>query len=150
MRLSTERILTTHVGSLPRPDDLREILEAKERGAEVGGGEFEAKCSTAVNDAIAKQRDCGMDVLSDGEMSKVSYVGYVKERLHGIEQVSSSYLPEAISSVFPSTTVYRISPRIRITPNTGPSKRSTRIECRSARLRYPTKVPLHFWLISRA
>jgi 5-methyltetrahydropteroyltriglutamate--homocysteine methyltransferase len=106
MQLSSDRILTTHVGSLPRPDDLRAMLEARERGVEMDAAEFEAKCHDAVNSVVAKQRECGTDVISDGEMSKISYVGYVKERLAGIEDVAASASPGAISSVLPTAIVF--------------------------------------------
>ena len=108
MRLSTERILTTHVGSLPRPDDLRQMLDAKERSnaGSYDSGSYEARCAAAVADVVAKQRDSGTDIISDGEMSKISYVGYVKERLRGIGVAAPSSSSSAVSTVLPTAVTF--------------------------------------------
>jgi 5-methyltetrahydropteroyltriglutamate--homocysteine methyltransferase len=83
---STERILTTHAGSLPRPDDLRALLVASQGGRQSDPAAFERACAAAVRQAVAKQRECGIDIICDGEMSKVSYVGYVRDRFDGIHE----------------------------------------------------------------
>ena len=85
MKLSTERILTTHVGSLPRPPDVAEVLLAKERGDATDPAAFDDTMRKAVADAVARQREAGVDVVSDGEMSKIGYATYMKDRLTGFE-----------------------------------------------------------------
>ena len=84
MQRSTERILTTHTGSLPRPDDLRALLGELDRGGRPDPDAFQDSVRSAVEAIVALQRETGLDVISDGEMSKVSYVTYVSERLSGI------------------------------------------------------------------
>jgi len=83
MNRSTERILTTHVGSLPRPDDLIRTMFAKQEGVPVDAAALEARTRAAVAEVVAKQVEAGVDVVSDGEMSKPSYVTYVSDRLDG-------------------------------------------------------------------
>jgi 5-methyltetrahydropteroyltriglutamate--homocysteine methyltransferase len=85
MRHSTERILTTHVGSLPRPQNVVDMLFAQDSGATYDATAFDATMRSAVNDAVAKQVDAGVDVVSDGEMSKISYATYIRHRLTGFE-----------------------------------------------------------------
>jgi 5-methyltetrahydropteroyltriglutamate--homocysteine methyltransferase len=83
MKRSTERILTTHVGSLPRPDDLIRTMFAKQEGVPVDPVALEARTRSAVTEVVAKQAAAGVDVVSDGEMSKPSYVTYISDRLEG-------------------------------------------------------------------
>src|SRR5438128_3231817 len=83
MQRSTDRILTTHTGSLPRPRSLVELMFARESGGPVDASSLEAEVRSAVNDVVSKQRDAGVDVPNDGEMSKIGYSTYVKERLTG-------------------------------------------------------------------
>jgi 5-methyltetrahydropteroyltriglutamate--homocysteine methyltransferase len=78
-----DRILTTHAGSLPRPDDLADLVWARIDGEEVDEGELEAKIDDAVVGVVAKQRDVGLDVISDGEMSKSGFSTYVNDRFSG-------------------------------------------------------------------
>ena len=68
MKLSTERILTTHVGSLPRPKSLLDVILAKEEGRPVDAAAFEAQSDAAVAEVVAKQVTAGVDIVSDGEM----------------------------------------------------------------------------------
>src|SRR5437660_112735 len=84
MKLSTDRILTTHVGSLPRPPDLLAFLEARETGREVDQAAFAACLSNAVREVVANQVAAGIDSVCDGEQSKISYTFYVRHRLSGI------------------------------------------------------------------
>ena len=84
MKISSERILTTHVGSLPRPSALLELLLAREEGKPVDEAAFETRAAAAVNDIVAQQMAAGIDVVSDGEMSKPSYTIYVRHRVNGI------------------------------------------------------------------
>ncbi len=85
MKLSTDRILTTHVGSLPRPDDVAELLLQKERGEPYDEDELDARVARGVAAIVAKQKEAGVDIVSDGEMSKVAYSTYAKDRLTGFE-----------------------------------------------------------------
>ena len=84
MKLSTDRVLTTHVGSLPRPKPLIDLILGKERGDPIDPEAFEKESAQAVADVVAKQIECGIDVVSDGEMSKPSYTMYVRHRVAGI------------------------------------------------------------------
>jgi 5-methyltetrahydropteroyltriglutamate--homocysteine methyltransferase len=83
VRRSTDRILTTHTGSLPRPEDLIRMMFAKEEGVPVDPAALGARIRAAVAEVAAKQVQAGVDVVNDGEMSKPSYATYVKDRLHG-------------------------------------------------------------------
>ena len=83
MKRSTERILTTHVGSLPRPDDLIRTMFAKQEGVPIDAAALELRTRSAVAETVAKQLAAGVDVVSDGEMSKPSYVTYISDRLDG-------------------------------------------------------------------
>jgi 5-methyltetrahydropteroyltriglutamate--homocysteine methyltransferase len=83
MKRSTERILTTHTGSLPRPEDLIRMMFAKEEGVPVDPVALGDRIRAAVAEVVAKQVQAGIDVVNDGEMSKPSYATYVKDRLHG-------------------------------------------------------------------
>jgi 5-methyltetrahydropteroyltriglutamate--homocysteine methyltransferase len=87
---NTDRILTTHVGSLPRPPDLLAFLEAREAGGEVDEPAFAARLSAAVEEVVAKQVACGIDSVCDGEQSKISYTFYVRHRLAGVGTASGA------------------------------------------------------------
>jgi 5-methyltetrahydropteroyltriglutamate--homocysteine methyltransferase len=83
MERSTDRILTTHTGSLPRPAALRETLTHLDQGDRPDAAAFAAQVRDAVADVVARQVQSGIDVVNDGEMGKVSYATYVTERLSG-------------------------------------------------------------------
>ena len=85
MKLSTDRILTTHVGSLPRPRSMLDLIAAREAGQALDEAAFEARSAEAVRAVVAQQVACGIDVVSDGEQSKPSYATYVKHRIAGID-----------------------------------------------------------------
>jgi 5-methyltetrahydropteroyltriglutamate--homocysteine methyltransferase len=85
MMRSTERILTTHTGSLPRPGDLLQLIQAMESGA--GDPKvFGTRVHSAVAEIVQTQVRSGVDIVNDGEMGKPSYATYVKDRLNGFEQ----------------------------------------------------------------
>ncbi|HZR60574.1 MAG TPA: cobalamin-independent methionine synthase II family protein [Xanthobacteraceae bacterium] len=84
MKTSTDRILTTHTGSLPRPKPLVDLVLAREEGRAVDAGAFEAESARAVEDVVARQIAAGIDTISDGEMSKPSYTTYIRHRVAGI------------------------------------------------------------------
>jgi len=83
MKRSTERFLTTHTGSLPRPADLIRMMFAREEGVPVDPAALAARVGSAVDEIVRRQVECGLDVVNDGEMSKPSYATYIKDRLHG-------------------------------------------------------------------
>ena len=83
MQRSTDRILTTHVGSLGRPHDLLEIMREKEHGRPYDPDGYAERVTGAVDEMVAEQVRAGIDVVTDGEMSKVSFLTYVKDRLRG-------------------------------------------------------------------
>lgn len=83
MKRSIERILTTHVGSLPRPADLLEMNDAKANGRPIDHGAWAARVKAAVSEVVRLQRGSGVDIVNDGELSKSSWSSYVNERLSG-------------------------------------------------------------------
>ncbi len=85
MKYSTQRILTTHVGSLPRPEKVTQLIFAKEREENYSQFEFDETIADAVKNTVSRQIDVGVDIVSDGEMSKISYATYIKERISGFE-----------------------------------------------------------------
>ena len=80
-----DRILTTHAGSLPRPDDLADLIWAQQDGQDVDEAALDARVESAVKEVVEKQRDAGVDIVSDGEMSKTGFSTYVNERFSGFE-----------------------------------------------------------------
>ena len=90
MQRSDERFLTTHTGSLPRPDDLIQTMFAKEEGVPIDQERLAARIGSAVREVVGKQTEAGVDVVSDGEMSKPSYATYIKDRLNGFGGESQS------------------------------------------------------------
>jgi 5-methyltetrahydropteroyltriglutamate--homocysteine methyltransferase len=82
---SNDRIQTTHIGSLPRPHDLLDIMKAKFAKQPYDDKAYQAKLSKAVADCVRKQVDCGIDFVTDGEFSKPGFFTYVQERLEGFE-----------------------------------------------------------------
>ena len=90
------RILTTHVGSLPRPEALAALLRARHQGQPIDDLSFTATRHQAVRECVAQQVACGIDIVSDGEMGKISYAYYVQDRLNGLEsaeRVAQRQLP---------------------------------------------------------
>ncbi|HKA44492.1 MAG TPA: cobalamin-independent methionine synthase II family protein [Burkholderiales bacterium] len=85
MKRSVDRILTTHVGSLPRPADLLVMIRARERGEPADRQGHEARVRGAVAEIVRKQVDLGVDIVDDGEMGKPGFIHYVNERLAGFE-----------------------------------------------------------------
>jgi 5-methyltetrahydropteroyltriglutamate--homocysteine methyltransferase len=83
MKRSHERILTTHTGSLARPPELLQMLLAREEGQPVDASVFDATVRRAVTETVKRQVETGLDVVNDGEQSKISFATYVRERLHG-------------------------------------------------------------------
>src|SRR5262249_17339520 len=92
MAYGFDRFLTTHTGSLPRPDDLIRAMFAKEEGVPVDRATLAARISTAVAEVVRKQAAAGVDLVNDGEMSKPSYATYVKDRLTGFGGSSNTFV----------------------------------------------------------
>jgi 5-methyltetrahydropteroyltriglutamate--homocysteine methyltransferase len=92
MHRSRDRFLTTHTGSLPRPDDLIRMMYAKEEGVPVDSRAMAARVKTAVKELVQKQAEAGVDLINDGEMSKPSYATYIKDRLDGFGGTGNTFV----------------------------------------------------------
>jgi 5-methyltetrahydropteroyltriglutamate--homocysteine methyltransferase len=92
MKRSTERFLTTHTGSLPRPDDLIRMMYAKEEGVPIEPAALAARVRAAVAEVVRKQADAGVDLINDGELSKPSYATYIKDRLNGFGGTGNTFV----------------------------------------------------------
>ncbi|MFZ0071590.1 MAG: cobalamin-independent methionine synthase II family protein, partial [Xanthobacteraceae bacterium] len=84
---STDRILTTHAGSLPRPDDVVEMVRAQARGDRRDDAADAKRLRSAVAEVVRKQADIGLDIVDDGEFGKPSFVTYVRQRLGGLSEI---------------------------------------------------------------
>jgi 5-methyltetrahydropteroyltriglutamate--homocysteine methyltransferase len=98
---SVDRFLTTHTGSLPRPDDLIQLMYAKEEGAAFDAAALARRIRSSVQEVVKKQTDPGVDIVNDGEMSKPSYATYVKDRLSGFGGAGNSFLYQDLAD-FPN------------------------------------------------
>jgi 5-methyltetrahydropteroyltriglutamate--homocysteine methyltransferase len=96
MQRSTDRFLTTHTGSLPRPDDLIRVMYAKEEGVPVDAAALAARVRSAVAEVVKKQADASIDLINDGEMSKPSYATYIKDRLNGFGGTGNTFVYQDI------------------------------------------------------
>jgi len=117
MQRSTERFLTTHTGSLPRPDDLIRTMYAKEEGVPVDAAALAARIRSAVSEVVEKQAAAGVDLINDGEMSKPSYATYIKDRLNGFGGSGNTFVYQDLAD-FP-----RLEKRVFGDP--GRSRRKT-------------------------
>jgi 5-methyltetrahydropteroyltriglutamate--homocysteine methyltransferase len=117
MQRSTERFLTTHTGSLPRPEDLVRMMYAREEGVPVEPQALAARVASAVEEVVRKQADAGIDVVNDGEMSKPSYATYIKDRLSGFGGTGNTFVYQDLAA-FP-----RLEKRVFGDP--GRSRRKT-------------------------
>jgi 5-methyltetrahydropteroyltriglutamate--homocysteine methyltransferase len=90
VRRSEERVLVTHVGSLPRPGDLLELLLAREAGGEYDADRLDQLQAAGVSEIVRRQLELGMDVVNDGEFGKTSFLSYVNGRLAGLEPRAST------------------------------------------------------------
>ena len=101
MRHSTKHILTTHVGSLPRPHDLLDILKQRLEGEAVDEKVFADKLRRSVEEMVHKQVDAGIDIVADGEMSKPGHAVYINQRLEGFEprpDINENWFSEEIKA----------------------------------------------------
>jgi 5-methyltetrahydropteroyltriglutamate--homocysteine methyltransferase len=97
MKRSTDRFLTTHTGSLPRPDDLVRMMYAKEEGVPVAPDALAARIRAAVDEVVTKQVQSGVDIVNDGEMSKPSYATYIKDRLNGFGGTGNTFVYQDVA-----------------------------------------------------
>ena len=93
------RIQTTHVGSLPRSKQITDLVFAREAGVPIDEAGFNAIVGAAVSDIVRQQKDAGVDLPSDGEMSKISYATYIKDRLTGFAGDSARRPPKDLELV---------------------------------------------------
>src|SRR5690349_17047118 len=93
MKRSSDRILTTHTGSLPRPPDLFDMLQSAEAGNPPATDEMRTRTRSAVAEAVRQQVDAGVDVVSDGEQGKAGFYVYVRNRLSGLEGIDPAPQP---------------------------------------------------------
>ena len=101
MHRSTERFLTTHTGSLPRPEALIRAMYAQEEGVPVDRAALAAQVRAAVAEVVHKQAEAGIDLINDGEMSKPSYATYVKDRLSGFGGTGNTFVYQDLAD-FPN------------------------------------------------
>jgi 5-methyltetrahydropteroyltriglutamate--homocysteine methyltransferase len=101
MKRSTERFLTTHTGSLPRPPDLIRMMYAKEEGVPVDPAALSQRVADAVAEVVRRQADSGVDIVNDGEMSKPSYATYIKDRLSGFGGEGNTFVYQDLAA-FPN------------------------------------------------
>src|SRR5262245_41283503 len=85
MKRSSERMLTTHAGSLPRDDDLKHMVYARASGEPHDPKDLAARLRSAVAEIVRRQIECGLDSINDGELGKTNFTNYVRERLSGFE-----------------------------------------------------------------
>ena len=111
MKRSTNRILTTHTGSLPRPADLIEMIREAEAGRLPEPAAFAARVRSAVAETVQKQIEAGIDIVSDGEEGKPGYATYVKDRLTGFDGTASPVLTPNVGEAvdFPEYQVRRVA-----------------------------------------
>src|SRR5438552_2874735 len=83
MKISTQRILTTHVGSIPRPDSITTLLRARLSGQAIDEARLAKHVADAIGEVVQRQAEVGLDVVSDGEMGKTTFLAYTDERLAG-------------------------------------------------------------------
>jgi 5-methyltetrahydropteroyltriglutamate--homocysteine methyltransferase len=93
LRLSNDRVLTTHVGSLPRSQAVCDLIFGREEGRVVEDANYKRTIASAVAEVVKKQASTGIDIVSDGETSKISYATYIKDRLTGFEGDSPRIVP---------------------------------------------------------
>jgi 5-methyltetrahydropteroyltriglutamate--homocysteine methyltransferase len=118
--MSDDRILTTHTGSLPRPEDLSERMLEYDTGANRDTAGLWEAVAEATREVVRRQAEMGLDIVSDGEYGKSSYAGYVKERLTGFEgEPRSRMRPTPESEEFPDW-VRTTTPRVVFPSNNGP------------------------------
>ena len=125
MKRSTGRLLTTHVGSLPRPADLLHAVLAKDRGEAFDEKAFPGLLAHSVREIVRQQAGIGLDVIDDGEFGKPGFMHYVNQRLSGFEPMRGA----APASPFASSRDYRSFPEYYAAQPASPAKKAPHLEC---------------------
>ena len=125
MKRSTGRLLTTHVGSLPRPADLLHAVLAKDRGEAFDEKAFPGLLARSVREIVRQQAGIGLDVIDDGEFGKPGFMHYVNQRLSGFEPMRGA----APASPFASSRDYRSFPEYYAAQPASPAKKAPHLEC---------------------
>jgi 5-methyltetrahydropteroyltriglutamate--homocysteine methyltransferase len=133
MLRSTDRFLTTHTGSLPRPESLIRAMYAKEEGVPVDAAALSERVASAVEEVVRKQTDAGVDIINDGEMSKPSYATYIKDRLSGFGGAGNTFVYQDLVA-FPSLAK-------RVFGDPGRSRRKTPACNAAIQVRDPRAAP---------
>jgi 5-methyltetrahydropteroyltriglutamate--homocysteine methyltransferase len=120
MKRSTDRILTTHTGSLPRPTDLVDMLRKLDSHEALDEAAFQQRVRVAVAETVERQRQAGIDVLNDGEEGKVGYSTYIKDRCTGFEGENRSTMVQAEGKDFPAWAEARTRPTMTRPACNGP------------------------------
>ena len=120
MKRSTDRILTTHTGSLPRPPALIDTLRSLDSGGAVDQAAFQRQTREAVEEVVKLQHDAGIDVINDGEEGKVGYSTYIKDRCTGFEGENRSTMVQAEGKDFPEWAEARARPSFTRPACNGP------------------------------
>jgi len=124
MKRSAGRILTTHVGSLPRPADLLRAVLAKDRGEAFDEKAFPGLLERSVRQIVRKQAEIGLDIIDDGEFGKPGFMHYVNQRLSGFSPVR-----EAVPSPFAASRDYRDFPEYYAAQPASPAKKAPHMAC---------------------
>ena len=124
MKRSANRILTTHVGSLPRPPELLRMVLAKDRGEPYDEHALHDAMQRSVRAIVRRQAEAGLDVIDDGEFGKPGFMHYVNQRLSGFEPVR-----EAVPSPFAASRDYRDFPEYYAAQPASPAKKAPHMAC---------------------
>ena len=124
MKRSANRILTTHVGSLPRPQALLRMVLAKDRGEPYDENALHEAMQLGVRAIVRRQAEAGLDVIDDGEFGKPGFMHYVNQRLSGFEPVR-----EAVPSPFATSRDYREFPEYYAAQPASPAKKAPHMVC---------------------
>jgi 5-methyltetrahydropteroyltriglutamate--homocysteine methyltransferase len=124
MKRSANRILTTHVGSLPRPPELLRMVLAKDRGEPYDENALHEAMQRSVRAVVRRQAEAGLDVIDDGEFGKPGFMHYVNQRLSGFEPVR-----EAVPSPFAASRDYRDFPEYYAAQPASPAKKAPHMAC---------------------
>lgn len=120
MQRSVDRILTTHTGSLPRPAELRQILEGRDQREARAQPDYTPRVKAAVMEAVRQQASIGLDVISDGEMGRVAFSWYATERLTGFDGPSRSVMQRVETRLFPEFYESLSAPQLGLPACSGP------------------------------
>src|SRR5688572_2499739 len=98
MQKKKEPVKTTHVGSLPRPEEMIALLDSKDHGQPFDETALQSQVKKSVSDVVARQRKIGIDIVNDGEHGKSNFAAYARQRIGGLENTFSGFLQKAAAS----------------------------------------------------